>query len=104
MELCVSRGLHQRAYILAGVIPLKSWRAARYMQTKVPGMIVPEDIVQRMKKAEDPRAEGLEICVGQIKYIREHIKGISGFHIMAINWEESVADIIRRAGLNRPQC
>lgn len=104
MELCVSRGLHQRAYILAGVIPLKSWRAARYMQKKVPGMIVPEDIVQRMKEAEDPKAEGLEICVGQIKYIREHIKGISGFHIMAINWEESVADIIRRAGLSRPQC
>ncbi len=104
MELCVSRGLHQRAYILAGVNPLKSWRAARYMQTKVPGMIVPEDIVQRMKEAEDPKAEGLAICAEQIKYIREHIKGISGFHIMAINWEESVVEIIRLSGLNRPQC
>lgn len=101
MEICVSRGLHQRAYILAGVIPLKSWRAARYMQTKVPGMIVPEELVLRMKEAEDPVAEGLEICAGQIKFIREQIKGVSGFHIMAINWEEAVADVISRAGLKR---
>ena len=103
MEMCTRRGLHERAYILAGVIPLKNWRAARYIQTKVPGMIVPEDIIRRLKDAEDPKAEGLDICVEQIQYIREQIKGISGFHIMAINWEEAVSGIIRRAGLCRSE-
>ncbi|MDD3653384.1 MAG: methylenetetrahydrofolate reductase [Desulfotomaculaceae bacterium] len=99
MELCVERGLHERAFILAGVTPLRSWRAARYLQTGVPGMIVPNDIVQRLKEAESPLEEGLVICIEQIKYIQEHIKGVSGFHIVAISWPEAVPVIVRRARL-----
>lgn len=99
MEKCVERGLHERAYILAGVTPLKGWRAAKYLQTSVSGMIVPEEIVQRLKNAEDQKAEGVNICIEQIKYIKDNIKGVSGFHIMAIAWEEVVPDIVQRAGL-----
>lgn len=99
MEMCVERGLHERAYILAGVTPLKGWRAAKYMQTSVPGLIVPEELVERLKKADDPKAEGVSICIEQIKYIKENIKGISGFHIMAISWEEIVPEIVAGAGL-----
>lgn len=101
MELCVERGLHERAYILAGVTPLKSWRAARYLQTNVPGMIVPDEIVQRLKDAENPQEEGLNICIEQIKYIRERIKGVSGFHIIAISWPEAVPEIVQRSGMYR---
>lgn len=101
MELCVKRGLHERAFILAGVTPLKSWRAARYLQTSVPGMIVPDDIIRRLKDAEDPPKEGLIICNEQIKFIKEHIKGVSGFHIVAISWPEAVPVIIQRSGLRR---
>ncbi|OPX84784.1 MAG: Bifunctional homocysteine S-methyltransferase/5,10-methylenetetrahydrofolate reductase [Pelotomaculum sp. PtaB.Bin104] len=100
MESCVERGLHERAYILAGVTPLKSWRAARYLQTNVPGMIVPDEIVERMKNAGNPQEEGINICIEQIKYITEQIKGVSGFHIIAISWPEAVPVIVRRAGLN----
>ncbi|MFZ5591977.1 MAG: methylenetetrahydrofolate reductase [Bacillota bacterium] len=99
MEMVRERGLHERAHILAGVTPLKSWRAAKYMQTSVSGMIVPEELVQRLKNAEDPKKEGVDICVEQIKYIKENIKGVHGVHIMAIAWEEIVPEIVQRCGL-----
>lgn len=98
MEKCVERGLHERAYILAGLTPLKGWRAAKFLQN-IPGMIMPVEIIQRLKNACDQKAEGINICIEQIKYIKENIKGISGFHIMAIAWEEVVPDIARHAGL-----
>lgn len=103
MEQCVERGLHERAYILAGVTPLKSWRTAKYLQQNVSGIIMPEEIVRRLMKAEDQKAEGVNICIEQIKYIKEKIKGISGFHIMAIAWEEVVPELVRRSGLCRRQ-
>lgn len=99
METCVERGLHERAYILAGVTPLRGPRAAKFMQTCVPGITVPEEIVQRLMNATDPKAEGVSICTEQIKFIRENIKGLSGFHIMAISWEEVVPEIIKGAGI-----
>lgn len=98
MEMVRERGIHERAYILAGVTPLKSWRAAKYLQTSVSGMIVPDEIVERLKKAEDPKKEGIEICIEQIKHIR-NIPGVHGVHIMAIAWEEVVPEIVQRAGL-----
>ncbi len=103
MEQCVERGLHERVYILAGVTPLKSWRAAKYLQQNVSGIIMPEEIVRRLMKAEDQKAEGVNICIEQIKYIKEKIKGVSGFHIMAIAWEEVVPELVRRSGLCRRQ-
>ncbi len=99
MEMVRERGLHERVHILAGVTPMKSWRAAKYIQTSVSGMIVPEDIVQRLKGAEDPKKEGVEICIEQINYIRENIKGVHGVHVMAIAWEEIVPEIVQRCGL-----
>lgn len=99
MELVRARGLDQRARILAGVTPLKSWRAARYLQTGVSGMSVPEALVERLKKAEDPKKEGVMVCVEQIKHIKEKVKGVHGVHIMAIAWEEVVPGIVERAGL-----
>ena len=99
MEACVTRGLTERAYILAGVTPLRSWRAASFLQTGVPGMIVPDEVVRRLKEAEDPAEEGRLICLEQIKYIKEKIKGIAGFHLIAIAWPEVAPELVRRAGL-----
>jgi len=98
MEAVRERGLSEQVYVLAEVIPLKSWQAARYLQTNVPGMLVPGDIVERLKKVPDQK-KGLDICLEQIKYIREHIPGVRGIHIMAIAWEEVVPEIVTRAGL-----
>lgn len=99
MELVRARGLDQRAYILAGVIPLKSWRAAKFMQTQVAGMIVPDTLIERMKNAADPKSEGVHVCVEQIKYIRANIRSVHGVHIMAIAWEDIVPEIVKQAGL-----
>jgi methylenetetrahydrofolate reductase (NADPH) len=99
------RGLHEQVYIMAGVTPMKSAGMARYMKNKVPGMDVPDDLVKRMAGVpKDKQAqEGIDICVESIERLRQ-IEGVSGFHIMAIEWEEKVPEIVKRAGLYpRPQ-
>ena len=98
MEEVRERGLDKRTHILAGVVPLKSAGAARYMKNKVPGMIVPDAIVERMSKASDQKREGLKICAEQIEHLRT-IRGVHGVHIMAIAWEEIVPELVRVSGL-----
>jgi len=98
MELARDRGLHERCYILAGVTPLKSVGMARHMRDQVAGVILPDSIVKRMETAADPKAEGVRICVEQIHQLRE-IKGIAGVHIMAVEWEEKVPEIVKESGL-----
>lgn len=99
MEMVRERGLDRRTHILAGVIPLRSANAARYMKTKVAGMSVPDEMVDRMKGASDPRKEGIRICVETIDRLRA-IEGVHGVHIMAIGWEEMVPSIVRECGLD----
>lgn len=100
MQMVRDRGLHKRAYILAGVNPLKSARAAKFMKKKVAGMMVTDYIIERMEKASNPKEEGIKICVEQIKHLRQ-IEGVAGVHIMAIAWEEVVPKIVERAGIKR---
>jgi methylenetetrahydrofolate reductase (NADPH) len=100
MEGVRDRGLHERISILAGVTPLKSAGMAKYMKNKVPGMIVPEEVIKRMSGVPKERQteEGLNICVETIQRLKE-VKGVRGFHIMAIEWEQKVPEIVERAGL-----
>jgi methylenetetrahydrofolate reductase (NADPH) len=105
MEGVCARGLHKKCYILAGVTPIKSLGAARYMKSKVPGMDVPQEIVDRMASVpkEKQAEEGITICVETIERLKK-VEGVAGFHIMAIDWEEKVKEIVERAGLlPRPQ-
>jgi methylenetetrahydrofolate reductase (NADPH) len=94
------RGLHEKVYILAGVTPMKSLGMARYMKKNVPGMDVPDELISRLAGVpkEKQAEEGITICLETIARLKE-IKGVSGFHIMAIEWEEKVPEIIERAGL-----
>ena len=100
MEEVRARGLHKKVYILAGVAPIKSAGAARYMKNKVPGMDVPDEVVERMASApkEEARKVGIDLCVDIINQVRQ-IEGVAGVHIMAIEWEEAVAEICDKAGL-----
>jgi 5,10-methylenetetrahydrofolate reductase len=95
-------GLDLKVPILAGVAPLRSARAARFMQDRVPGMDVPETIVRRMEQSGSERSrreeEGIRICVEIIEQLRE-IGGLAGFHLMPIHWEEAVPEIASRARL-----
>jgi methylenetetrahydrofolate reductase (NADH) len=111
MKRVVDMGLHEKVHILAGVGPLKSSGAAKYMRDQVPGMIVADEYVERMDgavkdipkedkkaRAEAWRAAGINICVEQIRQLQE-IEGVAGIHIMAIEWEEAVRPIVEGAGL-----
>lgn len=101
MQMVCERGLHEKVKILAGVTPLKSLRMAKYMRDSVPGLVVPDYYINRLASVKDPKeqsAEGIKICVEQIQQLRE-IKGVAGVHIMAIEWEHKVAEIVQQAGL-----
>ena len=94
------RGLHEKVYILAGITPMKSLGMARYMKNNVPGMDVPDEIIDRLAGVpkEKQAEEGINISLESIERLKE-VKGVRGFHIMAIEWEEKVPEIVERAGL-----
>jgi len=100
MALARDRGLLEKVYILAGLTPFKSAGMARYMKNRVPGMDVPEEVVKRMAGVpkEKQADEGIAICVESIQRLKD-VEGVRGFHIMAIEWEEKVPEIVERAGL-----
>ena len=79
---------------------MKSAGMARYMKNKVPGMDVPDEVINRMAgvpKEEQPE-EGIKIAIESIERLKQ-VKGVHGFHIMAIEWEEKVPQIVEKAGL-----
>jgi methylenetetrahydrofolate reductase (NADPH) len=100
LKMAGDRGLLDKVYILAGVTPFKSAGMAKYMKNRVPGIEVPDELVKRMAdtpKEKQPE-EGVKICIEQIQHLKE-VKGVRGFHIMAIEWEEMVPEIVKKSGL-----
>jgi methylenetetrahydrofolate reductase (NADPH) len=93
-------GLDKRCYYLVGVGPLRSEKVAEFMRTKVPGVYIPDEVVDRLRKApkKQKRKEGKRICVEIIQQILE-LPGVAGIHVMAYRQEELVAEIIEDAGL-----
>jgi methylenetetrahydrofolate reductase (NADPH) len=94
------RGLHEKTYILAGITPIKSAGMAEYMATKVAGMDVPAEVIDRMKGVEKKKQkqEGIKIAIESIQKLKG-IKGVRGIHIMAIEWEDAVPEIVEQAKL-----
>jgi len=98
-------GLTEKVYILAGVTPMKNVGMARYMQKKVPGIEVPEELIDRLKGVEKKKVadEGIKIACEQIEEFKE-MKGVHGVHMMAIEWEHKVPEIAELAKvLPRPK-
>ena len=98
MSMVRAMGLHEKVSILAGVTPIRSLGMAKYMKKNVPGMDVPDELIKRLEGAEKKKAEGINICLEVIERVRQ-IEGVSGVHIMAVEWEEIVPEITERAGL-----
>lgn len=94
----VDMGLTEKVYILAGVTPMKSVGMARYMQLKVPGMDVPNEIIKRLQGVDKKKVadEGINIACEQIEAFKE-MKGVAGIHLMPIEWEHMVPEIAERA-------
>lgn len=102
LEAVDKRGLLDKVYILPGLIPLKSAKAAHMMAEEVPGVVVPPEIVKRMDGAADAKQEGVAIALEIIEKLR-NTPGIHGMHIMAVHWEEIVPTLIEQGGLPRPE-
>ena len=100
MEMVRDIGLHERTHILAGITPLKSDGMARYMRDHVAGIDVPDELIRRLRSAAKGKAadEGISIAVETIQEMRD-VEGVHGVHLMAIEWERKVPEIVERAGL-----
>ncbi|MDH3357195.1 MAG: methylenetetrahydrofolate reductase [Desulfobacteraceae bacterium] len=100
MKMAREEGLTEKVHILGGVTPLKSAGMAKFMNNKVAGMDVPEAVINRMAGVSKEKAveEGLKICLETIAELRD-IEGVHGVHIMAIEWEDIVGEIVQSAGL-----
>jgi methylenetetrahydrofolate reductase (NADPH) len=91
-------GIHEQVFILAGVGPLASARSAEWIRGNVPGIHIPDAVIDRLKGARDQKEEGVRICVDIIEEIRE-IEGVHGVHIMAFRQEHRVGEIVERSGV-----
>ncbi len=98
MRKARDRGLHERTAILAGIIVPKSAGMLSYMNKSVPGVIVPQELIDRMKAASDQRAEGIAIAVELVQQVLQ-IEGVRGVHVQAIEWESAVREVVGGAGL-----
>lgn len=102
MKAVRDMGLHERVYMLVGVGPLRSAKAAEWMRANVPGVVIPDSIIARLKGVPKGRGnqarEGKKICIEIIQEVLD-IEGVHGVHVMAFRQEELVAEIIEDSGL-----
>jgi methylenetetrahydrofolate reductase (NADPH) len=101
MGLVRGKGLHKQVKIIAGVTPIMSLAAARYMKTKVPNMDIPDGIIERVKNVrnkEQAAEEGISIAVETVNQLKQ-IEGVAGIHIMTLQREELIPKICNAANL-----
>ncbi len=98
MQAVRDLGLHRKVFILVGVGPLASARSAEWIRSNVAGVHIPDATIERLRGADDPKSEGMKICIELMQQIRE-IEGVSGIHVMAYRQEHRVPEIIERSGV-----
>lgn len=94
-------GLTERVFILAGVGFLKSLKVALFLKDKVPGVVIPESFVERLRGVPESQqeAEGMEIWGELIEQLRE-VEGVAGVHLFSFGREDAVAELCRRMKLS----
>jgi 5,10-methylenetetrahydrofolate reductase len=94
------RGIFERVFVLPGVAPPRGPRSARYMREHLPGVVVPDAVVERLEAAgpEEAAAAGVELSVEIVRGLRR-VEGVAGVHVMGLGKEESVRKVIAGAGL-----
>jgi methylenetetrahydrofolate reductase (NADPH) len=98
IERVVDMGLHEKAAILAGVMPVRSAMMLLRMKEKVPGMRIHDDYIARMSQARDAQEEGIAVAVETIRALK-NMRGVRGIHIMPSLWESVTPTIVKEAGL-----
>jgi methylenetetrahydrofolate reductase (NADPH) len=99
------RDILDKVYILIGISPIRSFKMAKYMRDKIPGIFVPDVVMKRMEIADqkgNAEEEGIQIALELIEKIKTK-QGVNGVHIMAVGWEESVPRIVEEASLQNHQ-
>ena len=91
-------GLLEKVFVMVGVGPIPSARTGLWMRENVPGVHVPDAVIDRLRKAEKPKLEGRRMCLEMIQELRE-VEGVSGVHVMAYRQEDAVAEIIDASGV-----
>jgi methylenetetrahydrofolate reductase (NADPH) len=101
LEQLYKRNILDKVHILIGIAPLKGYKVAEYLHTKVPGVTVPEKILSRLMKAgESASEEGVQITLEIIDAIKRK-QGVNGIHIMTLGWEAIVERIVKESGLSK---
>jgi methylenetetrahydrofolate reductase (NADPH) len=100
MERVVEMGLHKKAAILAGVMPVRSAKTLLLMKERVPGIKINDEYINRMKYAHDSKEEGVKMAVEIIQTLK-NMNGVRGIHLMPMLWESITPTIIREAKLNK---
>jgi methylenetetrahydrofolate reductase (NADPH) len=98
LERVRAEGLDKRTAILAGVMPVKSANALIRMREDVPGMRIPDALIERMQKAAEPETEGIRIAVETIQALIKQ-EGLRGIHLMPLFWESVTPRILEESGL-----
>ena len=98
MKIVCDQGLHEKTAILVGIIVPKSAGMLKYMNKNVAGVTVPDELIKRMDQASDRKEEGLKVTVELIEQVRA-IEGVRGVHIQAIEAEQLIPEIVKRADL-----
>ena len=98
MSAVRDEGYHEQVHILAGVMPVRSVKALLYMKESVPGMSIADEYIRRMETAQDPKEEGVAICVEIMKRLAA-VPGVRGVHIMPVMWESITPRVVEEAGL-----
>ncbi|HJP65738.1 MAG TPA: methylenetetrahydrofolate reductase, partial [Actinomycetota bacterium] len=98
-ERAKERGLLERMFVLAGVAVARGPRSARFMREHLPGVVVPDEVVDRLETAgSESQAEGVRITVEVLDRLRT-IDGLAGVHVMGLGHLEPVQQVVRNAGL-----
>ncbi|MDQ4004702.1 MAG: methylenetetrahydrofolate reductase [Actinomycetota bacterium] len=93
-----ARGVFDRASVLVGLAPPRSEGSLRFMREHLPGVVVPDAVVERLREADDPAAEGVKLTV-EILDAARRIDGIAGVHLMGLGRGDAVRRVVEDAGL-----
>lgn len=101
MDMARKEGLTEKVAILTGVMPLNDATEAEALREKHTDFHIPEEIINRMKKAGDldaQRKEGVAIAAEIMKEIKK-INGVRGVHILSGGKETTVPELLTASGL-----
>ena len=94
-----ARGVFERMFVLAGLAVPRGAKSARYMRDHLPGVVVPDALVERLEEAgPEAEAEGVRVAVEVVGRLQA-MPGLSGVHLMGLGHPDPVQRVARAAGL-----